>query len=173
MFKNLFRKEKPRVFLGNLAVVPRTGIKKHFDQWGAFESTDLDSSLSMNLKSIFSLPLASEVDSPRKTDLVIDVVVTKFQAGEALGCTAGDFGFPVMWRPKVSVSSRLYYLVSGATKSTFSQTEKMSLTQYLNRIFSWRAFWRFRPIFDSKDLEYLLYQACNKLLLKIKQKYDL
>lgn len=169
MLKKLFRKEKPRVFLGNLAVAPRTGIKKHFDQWGAFESADLDSSLSMNLKSIFSLPLASEVDSPRKTDLVIDVVVTKFQSGDAMEWSMGDISFPVMWRPKVSVSSRLYYLVSGSTKSTFTQTQKMKLTQYLSRMLSWRAFWRFRPAFDSNDLEYLLYQACSKLLMKMQK----
>ncbi len=75
MLKKLFRKEKPRIFLGNLAVAPRTGIKKHFDQWGAFESADLDSSLSMNLKSIFSLPLASEINRVRVFDVVSEPLI--------------------------------------------------------------------------------------------------
>ena len=169
MLNKILKKEKPRIFLGTLAVAPRADIKRHLDQWGMFKNEDLDSSLRQNLKEIFSLPSASEVGEPKSNDLVLDVVVPKFQSGDAWDLSLGDFGIPLMWRPKVTVSSRLYYLKSEKTKATFSVTEKMKFGQYISRLFTWRAFLRFRPVFDSKDMEYLLYQACHKLLLKMQK----
>jgi uncharacterized membrane protein len=169
VLNKLLKKEKPRVFLGTLAVAPRADIKRHLDQWGMFNNEDLDSSLRQNLKEIFSLPSANEVSEPKGNDLVLDVVVPKFQSGDAWDLSLGDFGIPLMWRPEVTVNSRLYYLKSEKTKATFSVTEKMKLGQYVNRLFTWRAFFRFRPVFGSKDMEYLLYQACHKLLLKMQK----
>ena len=150
-------------------MAPRADIKKHLDQWGMFKNEDLDSDLGQSLKEIFYLPSACEVDEPKNNDLVLDVVVPKFQSGDAWDLSLGEFGIPLMWRPKVTVSSRLYYLKSDKTKATFSVTEKMKLSQYFSRLFTWRAVFRFRPVFDSKDMEYLLYQACHKLLLKMKK----
>lgn len=155
--------------MGSLAVAPRADIKRHLDQWGMFKNEALDSSLRENLKEIFSLPSANEVNEPKSNDLVLDVIVLRYQSGDAWDLSLGDFGIPLMWRPKVTVSSRLYYLKSEKTKVTFSVTEKMKLGQYIRRLFTWRAFLRFRPVFDSKNMEYLLYQACHKLLLKMKK----
>jgi len=76
---------------------------------------------------------------------------------------------PWIWRPKVTVSSRLYYLNSQKTKDTFSITEKMKFGQYIKRILTLRAFLRFRPVFDSEDMEYLLCKACHKLLLRVQK----
>ncbi|MCG7948710.1 MAG: hypothetical protein N0C84_20430 [Candidatus Thiodiazotropha taylori] len=169
MFKKILNREKPRVYLGALAVAPRADIKRHVDQWGMFQNEDLDTGLRQNLKEIFSLPSAKEVAAPKSNDLVLDVVIPKFQSGDAWDLTIGDLGIPLMWRPKVTVSSRLYYLKSEKTKATFSVTEKMKLGHYIGRLFTWRAIFRFRPIFDSKDMEYLLYQACYKLLQKMQK----
>ncbi len=149
-------------------MAPRSDIKRHIDQWGIFKNEDLDSNLRKNLKEIFSLPLAQNVKEPKKSDLVLDIVVPKFQSGDTLDLSLGDIGIPLMWRPKITISSRLYNLNTERTKATFSVTEKMDFGQYISRIFSWRAVFRFRPIFDSRDMEYLLYQACHKLLLKMK-----
>jgi hypothetical protein len=169
VFNKILKKEKPRIFLGTLAVVPRADIKRHLDQWGMVKNEDLDSSLRQNLKEIFSLPPANEVHEPKSNDLVLYVVVPEFQSGDAWDLSLGDFGIPLMWRPKVTVSSRLYYLKSEKTKATFSVAEKIKLGQYISRLFTWRAFLHFRPIFDPKDMEYLLYQACHKLLLKMQK----
>jgi hypothetical protein len=55
-----FRKrEKPRVFLGMIVIVPRTGIKPHFDQFGVFGNEELETSLRASLHEIFPLPPAS------------------------------------------------------------------------------------------------------------------
>ena len=131
LLNKILKKEKPRVFLGTLAVAPRADIKRHLDQWGMFKSEDLDSSLRKHLKEIFSLPPANEVGEPESNDLVLDIVVPKFQSGDAWDFSLGDFGIPLMWRPKITVSSRLYYLKSEKTKATFSVTEKMKFGQYL------------------------------------------
>lgn len=169
MFRNILKREKPRVFLGTLAVAPRSDIKRHLDQWGMFKNEDLDSSLRHSLKEIFSLPSAQNIEDPKNTDLVLDVIVPKFQSGDAWDLSLGDIGIPIMWRPKITISSRLYYLNTEKTKVTFSVTEKMKFSQYIGRLLTWRAVLRFRPVFDSKDMEYLLYQACHKLLLKMQK----
>ena len=169
MFSKLLKREKPRVFLGVLAVAPRSDIKRHLDQWGMFKNEDLDSSLRQNLKEIFSLPSAQSVEDPKKTDLVLDVVVPKFQSGDAWDLSLGEIGIPLMWRPKITISSRLYYLNTEKTKETFSVTEKMKFSHYVGRLFTLRGIFRFRPVFDSRDMEYLLYLACHKLLLKMQK----
>lgn len=169
MFSKLLKREKPRVFLGVLAVAPRSDIKRHLDQWGMFKNEDLDSSLRQNLKEIFPLPSVQNVEDPKKTDLVLDIVVPKFQSGDAWDLSLGEFGIPLMWRPRITISSRLYYLNTEKTKETFSVTEKMKFGQFIGRLFTWRAIFRFQPAFDSKDMEYLLYQACHKLLLKMQK----
>ena len=169
MFSKLLRKTKPNVYLGSLAVAPRADIKRHIDQWGMFETEDLDSGLRQSLKEIFSLPLAIEVKEPTNSDLGLDVIVPKFQSGDAWDLALGEIGLPLLWRPKIIVSSRLFYLKSDKTKSTFSVTQKMKWNQYFRRYFTLRAILRWRPMFDKQDMDYLLYQACHKLLLKMKK----
>ena len=169
MFKKMLKKKKPRVYLGTLAITPRSDAKRCIDERGIFINEELDTDLRQKLTEIFSLPLVQQVDEPEDTDLVLDVIVLKFQSGDAWNLSLGDVGIPIMWRPKVTVSSHLYYLNSKRTKSTFTVTEKMNLNQYISRLFTWRAFFRFRPLFDTKDIEYLLYQGCYKILLKIQK----
>lgn len=167
MLRRFFKKEKPRVFLGVLAVAPRTDVKRHLDEKGVFEDADLDSTLRQSLVEIFSLAPVQTVTSPLPTDFVLDVVIPKFQSGDVWDVSLGEIAFPIFWRPKVTVASRLYSLTTQKTKATFSVTEKMKWGHYLGRIISWRAFFRFRPVFDRKDIEFLLYQACDKLLVKM------
>lgn len=169
MLRRLFKKEKPRVFLGVLAVAPRADLKRHLDEKGLFEDANLDISLRQSLTEIFSLAPVQSASSPLATDLVLDVVIPQFQSGDAWDVSLGEIGFPIFWRPKVTVASRLYSLTTQKIKATFSVTEKMKWGQYLSRIISWRAFLRFRPVFDRKDIEYLLYQACGKLLVKMQK----
>ncbi|MDH5178086.1 MAG: hypothetical protein OEZ39_16395 [Gammaproteobacteria bacterium] len=169
MFNKILKKEKPRIFLGTLAVAPRTDFKRHLDQRGSLIHEDLDSSLRQNLKEIFSLPSASEAGEPGSNDLVLDVIVPKFQSGDSWSLSVDDFEVPLMWRPKVTVSSRLYYLKTEKTKATFTVTEKMKIGQYISRLFTWRAFLRVRPVFDANDMELLLYKACHKLLVKMQK----
>lgn len=169
MLGRYFKKEKPRVFLGVLAVAPRTDLKRHLDEKGLFEDANLDAALRQSLREIFTFAPANSVTDPLTTDLVLDVVIPKFQSGYAWDVSLGEIGFPIFWRPKVTVASRLYFLTTQKTKAVLSVTEKMKWGKYLSRIISWRAFFRFQPVFDRRDIEYLLYQACSKLLVKMKK----
>ena len=157
----------PRVFLGTLAIVPRTDLKK-VDEWGMFHSEDLGSQLRNSLSEIFTLPLAKDVREPKSTDLALDVIIPSYQAGSALSVDLGDIGFPLFWRPKLEVRARLYGLQSKKTTRVFAVTEKLGWSSYISRLFTWHAIFRFRPMFDKADMEYLLYQACGKLLQEIK-----
>lgn len=170
MFNSLLKnKEKPRVFIGTLAVVPRTDIKRYFEDNNSFKDTELDMTLHQNLVDIFSLPHAKNVTSPMTTDLVLDVVIPKFQSGNILDASLGDIGFPVFWRPRITLTARLYSLTSQKTKSCFWVTEKMGWRQYFRRIFSWKVLFLLKPAYDQQDIELLLYQSCKKILWKIQK----
>jgi hypothetical protein len=170
VFGNLFKRKKPRVFLGTLAVAPRVDFKRKIDEWGVFEHEDLDSSLRNFLAGVFTLPSAAEIKNPLDDDLVLDVMIPKFQSGDAMSVDLGDIGFPLFWRPKIEIRSRLYNLKTDKTKMTFSITEKMGWKKYFGRVFSVRGVLRFRPMFDRHDMEHLLYQGCLKLLVKMQNK---
>jgi len=171
IFRWIFEKrEKPRVFLGALIVVPRAGIKQ-IDQWGIFQGEELETPLQTSLQEIFSLPPASEVHNPLPSDLGLDVFVPSFQSGDACGFSLGDIGIPVfwlfLWRPKVTVTCRLYSLQSQESKYVYSVTQKMPWREYVSRLLTLRALFRFRPIFSAEDLNRLLGLACHSLLNKL------
>lgn len=170
MLKTLFKRKKPRVFLGTIAVAPREHVNKLFDRWGMLQSEALGRTLCVRLEDLFSLPKAAEVEDPNASDLVLDVIVPKFQVGGMFDFSAGDVSFPIMWRPKITITARLYYLTTGQIKSMYTVTEKYSSTAFLKRVFSLRAIFNHKPVFDADDLEYLLYKACHKLLAKIMNK---
>ena len=171
MFGWFLKREKPRVFLGMIVIVPRTGIKPNFDQFGAFGNEELDASLRATLQEIFALPPASEVSAPLPTDLGLDVFIPSFQAGGFWNLSLGDVGipvfFPFFWRPKITVTCRLYYLQSQKTKRAFSVTKKMRWREFLRRQFTLRAFFQFRPTFGAEDMNRLLNLACHAILNKL------
>jgi hypothetical protein len=171
VLSRLFKKEPPRIFLGTLAVVPRSDFNSAIEQWTTFNrnTEDFDEGLRRSLEEIFTFPLARDVSDPKPSDLVIDVVVPDFQGGEfMLDELALVIPFVAMWRPRVRVASRLYYLKSQKTKKKFLVTQKMGIGEYLGRAFSWRGFFRFKPLFDSKDLDHLTSVACYELLQRVK-----
>lgn len=173
MFETLFKRKKLSIYLGTLAVVPRSDMKRYFDQcpWHHSADNDLDKGMRLSLKEIFVLPSAQEVKEPTNQDLGLDVIVSKFQTGEMLVFTLEDFFIPLFWKPSVAISARLYYLNSDITKATFTVIEKMGWRSYIGRLFTWRAMIRtpYRSLFDKKDMDVLLYLACHKLLVKIKK----
>jgi len=73
----------------------------------------------------------------------------------------------LFWRPKITVTCRLYDLQSRETKHVFSVTKKMRWREFLRRQFTWRAFFNFRPAFDAEDMNRLLNLACYAILSKL------
>ena len=170
MFRKILnKKEKPRVFLGSLSVVPRTSIKK-IDKWAFYKEENIDSELRKILEEIFSLPPVSEAIDPLKTDLVLDIVIPKYQLGFGGIADIGLIEFPLFWRPKVQVKARLYNLQSKKTKHVFSSTTVISGWKFFNGVFSFRNLFGFHPAFTKTDMNYLLYNTCSNILQQIQQK---
>lgn len=166
VLKNIFRREKPRVYLGTLAVIPRTGIKKTFDSWDLTGYVEPDGKLKQNLIEVFCLPPSSSISEPLESDLVIDVLISEFQLGAAL---LSDIPLPLFWRPKITLVSRLYHFKSGETKNIISVTEKIPWTEFVRRLLTFQGIIQLRPLFNSDDLEQLLYVASGKVMAKIKK----
>lgn len=168
MFDRLFKRQKPRVFLGAITVADRTDLKRHLEQEIVVDDEPLDSALRRALAEIFSLPPANGIEDPLSTDLVLDIWIPKYQSGGLVNMNLGDAGIPLLWRPKVTVSSRLYRLANKKTRAILSVTEKMKWRPFLGRIFSWRGLFGSQP-FVPEDMEYLLCLACAKLLTKVQR----
>jgi hypothetical protein len=169
VLKRFFKKKKAKVYLGCIAVASRSDIKRHLDQWGVLGREDLGSSLRLTLEKIFDLPDVRGIETPTDNDLGLDIVVPKFQSGDIWDVFLGDIGFPLAWRPKIEIGSRLYNLESGKTVHTVTVLVKMSWCEYFSRVFTWRAVLRFKPMFDSEDMNMLLAKACMQLLAKLRK----
>ena len=168
MFGKLFKREKPRVYLGNMAIMPRSSLKK-IDEWGIKGNESLEGPLYSSLQEIFSLPSLDTLENPKESDLALDVFISDYQAGEVLDFNLGEIGFPIFWRPKVEVKSRLYVIKTKEIKTVITINEKLKWSNFISRLFTWRAMLRLRPIFDKDDMEVLLYKACEKHLIKLRK----
>ena len=168
----IFKRKKPRLFRGTLTVLPRKDLKRHFDQAGIFQYENLEVALQNNLQEIIRLPPASDVLTPNPTDLGLDVLISHYQSGDYWDLSLGQISIPIIWRPKVTVVCRLYYLKSNVTKREVSITKAMPWGYFVGRLLTWRAIFRFRPMFDTEDMNRLLSIACVVLLEKLKPFLD-
>ncbi len=166
MFSILKKKEKPKLFLGAIAVVPRNEFMK-VDEWGILKGESLEDSIKVKLENLFSLPHISEKENVNDQDLALEIIVSKLQGGEFTSFQTPPIDIPIFWRPKVQIKARLFYINSKKTKSTFNVLKKMSWGQYLHRVFSLRGIIRIKPLFEPVDLEPLLYSACEQLINKL------
>ncbi|MGI9415095.1 MAG: hypothetical protein ACR2PM_15580 [Hyphomicrobiales bacterium] len=176
--RKLFRREPPRIFLGALAVAPRTDFKRFFestavtsifDITGLLNPEDLDGEIRKALTGLFTLPPISSRDPPKDSDLALDVIVPKFQSGEFIPVPVHRIIIPFFWRPKLTVAARLYVVETGQTLSTYSVTEKVGWKDYGKRLVSPYRMLDIEPMFTADDSKRLLYKACIKLLEKIKR----
>lgn len=167
MFRFFRKRCAPRVFLGALAVAPRTDFKRFLEEGGK-EVVDLHLKLQRALAEIFVLPPAGELTAPQPTDVALDVFVTRFQAGGGLGevMELGGYVLPVVWLwiPKIELSARLYRVVTHQTIAAFRVRQRIGWRELVRRFFSGRGF-----VFEWQDLEGLLYRASDRLLAKVRR----
>lgn len=165
MLEKIFKKEKPRVYLGTLVVAPRRGIKMSFDSWDLTGVVELDDKLKKSLKEIFCLPPSGSRSEVLESDLILDVLISEFQLGTAL---FSEIPFPIFWRPKVTLVSKLSNLNSGKTVRILSVKEKMQWGEFFRRLLTFQGLIGLRPVFNINDLEILLYIGSSNVLTKIK-----
>ena len=166
MFKNLFKKKKPRVYLGSTVVVTRDEFFKS-DQWGLFKSFDLESELRGKLREALSLPPIEARVELQKTDLALEIVIVDYRGGEFEIVEVFKFPLLFMWRPKIEVKARLYGIETGKTTKSVIAKEKISWKQFFGKIISLNGIFRYKPLFGVQEMEILLYKCCIKALKKL------
>jgi hypothetical protein len=168
MFQKYFRKEKPHIYLGQLAIVPKEDWKR-IDERGIFRSENLEVGLKKLLEETFVFQSLSErqVEAPR--DLALDVFVSSYSGGAFDAFSSSDFFIPIVWRPEVELKARVTSVGTGKIVTIQSVKVKMRWGTYFSRVFSCRGVFRMEPLFDIKDVEPLFFQAAHQILLKIKK----
>jgi len=169
VLRRLLGKKPSRLFLGALAVAPRRDFLRHLEELPFSKPAPLEHALRAKLGELFSLPLASAADGLLPSDLAFDVVVEGYQFGGSADVALGLHGFLLLWRPKVRVAARLFYLQSKKTKATFTVTQRMPWSAYLNRVLSWKVLVGLKQPATRSDLECLLEFASKKLLSRVQR----
>jgi hypothetical protein len=154
---------KTNVYLGTVAVVPRADLKRHFER--PMEPPQTDNSLQLHLESVLSLPKAPA--DPASGDRAIDVLVAKHQGGEAWEGSVGDWWLPILWRPSVEVSTRLYALKDKKHIATFHVKKCLAWREYFSRIFTLSRYFSFRSPFTNEDMATLLDEALVESLARV------
>lgn len=163
---SFFRKDKPRVYLDKMVVVPRDSFKK-WDEMALFQSHDIEAGLRARLYELFSLPHISSRKEPKASDLALEVIVHDYQGGEMNAIDLGVIPIPLIWRPRVQVASRLFNITSGKTQASFHITEKMPWGQFLRASLTLSKLLGLKPIAGNEEMGLLLLKACERLLAEM------
>ncbi len=70
-----WKKEKPRVFLGTLRIIPRDDFNRHLEVWDVETRNRVALRIYDYLEEFFELPLVSEIEKPVRSDLGLDIEV--------------------------------------------------------------------------------------------------
>lgn len=166
MLGRLFQKEKPRVFLGILSVVPRSDFKQLIEDWDTLGQVDFDDQLRRELGEIFTFPSLDDREEPHKTDLALDIIVSDYRRGGAI-VLERPFEFFWLWRPTITMSARLYDPSTGKSRRTFVVKKRMRLGRWFRHRL--RGIFDLGPTYDAEDLKDLLHQASVKLLTQLRK----
>lgn len=165
------RKAKGKMYAGEILVAPRGSWKKfvsgihppldrQFDQkqGGVVEET---------LQKLLELPPKAARNPMLDTDVALDIIVPEYDFGEFLVLSAGNFSFPVTWRPSILVTGRLYEIGSG--KTIYATTIKHSLCwpSWGKKVFSLSKLLRIHSFMNRAEMDRLTTEAYIKLLSKI------
>ena len=155
---------KTNVYLGTVAVVPRADLKRHFER--PMDPPQTESALQSHLESVLSLPKAPA--NVGGSDRALDVLVAKHQGGEAWEGSVGDWWIPLLWRPSVEVSARLYALKDKQHIATFHVRKRLGWREYFSRMFTLSRYFSFRSPFTREDMIGLLDEALVETLTRVK-----
>jgi hypothetical protein len=156
--------EAPRLYVGSVSVASDGKLLQHLEGLVGAKLPVLDRALLDELCEQLLLPQAATVETPRATDLAVDVVLQRYRFGSASDFWLGSASIPMYWRPKVRVAARLYHLQSQETKATFLVSQAVPWSAYLNRVLSWRVLLGLEPPAGRSILVALLRRATERLL---------
>ncbi|UTW44504.1 hypothetical protein KFE80_08860 [bacterium SCSIO 12696] len=152
--RQLSGRQKPDVYLGDLAVVPRSAFIKFLElNYNAKENTD--EHLRELILSYISLPsLDAEKEAPDNA-IRFDVLVANYTYGSPVALFSNP-PLPVIWRPKIRVCFRLVQIRDSHVLAKFESKQYMRWREFLSKIFTLRYIFGFSPAISSEDLQRLL-----------------
>ncbi|TMO82003.1 hypothetical protein CWC16_02420 [Pseudoalteromonas sp. S3776] len=168
MLFDWFSAEKPNVYLGSLAVVNNSHFSK-IESFFYITGDSLEDHMYQKLEEVFCLHSISSIKEPKKSDIGLDVVIVTLHGGDAFTVDFDTAIIPLFWRPKVKLVSRLYNIEHNKTIKTFSVSKSITWREFIAKKFSLRGFFRWGPLYHTKDMEILLYKACYELLNKMRK----
>jgi len=163
-----FRKHPVKLHLSEVRVLPRKDFLRHLE--GGFFGKAPDNRLAAELKDVFAYPFAADVPAPSDKDFAIDVAIEGHSRGGWGDLSGGDLAFPIVWRPKVRISARVYNLKSGQNQAVLRVVERMSWSEYLSLLGSWRVQLGLRAPADRQRMLRLVQTAGYRLKSKIEDK---
>ncbi len=156
------------MFLNAIKVVPRSDFGT-VDKWMYNEYDGLEFKLLNKLVELISLPPVTAIDSPKPSDLAIDIAVPEYVTGDWGHASFGDVGFPLFFRPRIEIEARLFEIEADKTLSTFSVMQKMPWLYYFARIFTLRSYLSMRSPFEPEDFEHVLSLGLLNLIDKMRK----
>lgn len=167
LFSKFLKKPKPRVFLGSLSIIQ----KKDFEEaiaWGLLQRVDIEGELKGRLENLISLPSRHSQDQLHKEDLGLDIAINNYNSGGfAPLLDMGVLATPWCCRPKLEIAFRLYRLDDDKTVKVLYEKETMAWREYFSRTNSLNALFRYKPLFNTDDMEILFCKACLRALSKL------
>lgn len=151
----------PPVYLGDVAVVPRSTFKRLLEM--GWESQDTDHRIKAWVGELIDMPLASDVKEIADDALAIDILVSNYQCGSDIFMWSEPI-IPLAWRPSVKLHGRLVRLRDKKVLGTFSITKRISWRAYILRVLSLKHMFRWEGPFGREDMQYLLGEALMELL---------
>ncbi len=149
-------------------MVPRSGLRKALSNF--FEPTldrQIDSLLETTLSQLLDCPPKAARNTADATDLAIDVIVPEYDCGEfSLPNWAGYF-VPLVWRPSITVTGRLYVIDSGETISKATVKHSVGWLSFGRKVVSPPKLLGFQSYMTDADMERMTTEAAVKLLSKL------
>ncbi|MDO6705512.1 hypothetical protein [Photobacterium sp. 1_MG-2023] len=135
-----------------------------FENWQNWGDDTLDDHLRTLMASIFSLAEASSVSEFEKDDLILDVFMVDLRRGD-FGLLRADGGlYPMGYRPKIQLISRIHHARTGSTRNTFRVSQSVRWSEFVRKSISFKGLLGIGTLYGQEEMEKLLMQACLQLL---------
>ena len=162
----LFKRMKDRipkrpipVFLGDIAVAPRSGIKRYFEVGWTEEQTD--EALRSWIAELLEMPIYRNGELTNKV-YVLDIFVTHYQCGTDVGIWSNPM-LPIFWRPSVTIAAKLR-MADRNVLGTCRVTKSMSWWQTIRNIVNPTKWFILRSVASENDMKTVLAQGLVQVL---------
>lgn len=161
------KKNRGRVYGGDIVVVPRSGLKKLFSNLSPPLEHQGEAAVEKFLRQLVDLPPQSSRNPRHATDMALDIIVPEHDYGEFMLYGVGNYGIPFIWRPGITITGRLYVIDSRETVFSATVKHTLSWSSWAKRVSSFSKFMRIRANMSDADIEHFVTEAVVKLLSKV------